>query len=107
MPVVGGVVGDHALVEGRVASLVDAMRWCNVALERAAAAIGFPSLMDSLCERRFTTSTAFSGIGTPEIADEVIGKSVKKVIESHGLSRLGPSFAPRFAIEINRTAIEA
>eukprot|EP00959_Pyramimonas_sp_CCMP1952_P292473 6116951-Pyramimonas_sp.AAC.1 len=54
-----------------VLSHTDAMQWAAHGLERVQA-IGLETsqtLRDKLCDLSITTSSAFSGVGAPEIAD--------------------------------------
>lgn len=64
----------------RTTSVADAMMWCRHALHHAATLFGHPPDMDRLAAtltgRCLTTSSSFSGIGTPEIADEIIAATV-------------------------------
>ena len=69
----------------RVFTLDSCHSWCKRALEqvKASGAITWHNLQKLLAERVITTSTAFSGIGAPETADEIIAKTAAGFLQEH------------------------
>ena len=73
-----------------VRSHVEAMQWANDGLTRLQQ-LGSetkPTLIKKLCDRTITTSSAFSGVGSPETSDLFIEAAVAQ------LSSLDPGTTP-------------
>ena len=70
------------------ASLIDAYRWCDLLWDKLLeydsgdTAEDGAALTAALSGRRLSVSTAFSGIGTPELACSTIGKSARRFVAS-------------------------
>lgn len=97
-----------------VRTLVDGVSWAHAALERVLTtnAIPIESLIRILSGRCIETSTAFSGVMTPEIGDEHITAASRRLIDQHGSmldagDHLEPvKFTPLFAVEKDRCCME-
>ena len=68
-----------------VHNLHDAMSWCTQTLHRIVTygLMIARSVAQLVANRRLTTSSCFSGMGTPEIADAIISNSVQEFIKHH------------------------
>ena len=68
-----------------VKNLNDAMSWCTHTLNRIVTSGLMParSVAQLVTSRRLTTSSCFSGMGTPEIADAIISNSVQEFIKHY------------------------
>ncbi len=102
-----------ALPRGASEDLAGSMRWCRNALSRLCRHLGAKELCLRLATGFsaytngtgcITTSSAFSGIGTPEFADACIAKTLVGFIQAEWQSTWGPtpqcpSFVAEFAID--------
>ena len=94
-------------------TLVDSMKWCADGLSKVAAdpKVGSHGLIAYTTNRKFSTSSAFSGIGAPEVADFVLEKEVAAYLEScsntlpANMQAEAWSFQPEWAIEVNKKSL--
>jgi site-specific DNA-cytosine methylase len=113
MPGISGLsfphASAHAWVHPRCSSLRDAMSWCTSAMRRCIAAdvITSNDMMHIGTDRVIVTSTAFSGVGCPELADDILHNTWDMFITNN---YIGPAdqrpraltFQPEFCIEWDR-----
>ena len=92
-----------------VTQLADAFNWCGQGFDRLmnSGVCSTQLLMSLLTDRVITTSTAFSGVGTPDTADVLIEHSAARFVSQNAgneyaniLQRAAPlKFTPLFAVE--------
>lgn len=85
-----------------------AMAWARHAIEKVLS----ENLMTpdqfarNVSERELLTSTAFSGVGAPETADDMIAHAVRDQLRKLESTASPPTFTPVFAIEFNHPCQE-
>ena len=87
-----------------VSSMNQSMSWCYDALEKIRRHDVVPQQRLATCisGRNIRTSSAFSGIGAPEIADDIVSGSCASFLNDHDHYLPPLRFSSAYAIEINR-----
>ena len=98
------LIGPQTPSNKSCTSVLDSMAWAENALSVIEKTVPPAELSNILVDRVISTSSAFSGIGTPETADKCITGGVQKFLNKHGMDGEPVKFRSSYVIESNKRA---